>query len=31
VATPAGRIDGGWRPGKSGASPGGVPVCCRGA
>jgi hypothetical protein len=31
VATPAGRIDGGWRPGKSGASPGGVPVCCGGA
>jgi hypothetical protein len=27
---PAGRIDGGWRPGKSGASPGGVPVCCCG-
>ena len=28
VAIPAGRIDGGWRPGKSGASPGGVPVRC---
>jgi len=31
VAMPAGRIDGGWRPGKSGASPGGVPLCCCGA